>query len=132
QQHARDRIGGEPPRHRRPVGRLEGRQRRPHVVYRPTCLQESRGGLPWLLEADVGEVVRELVLFAGIWQRPAPPIPAGVGSGGSRGGSLAQLHDHLLLRGRQLARSEERRVGKECRSGWSPADEKKNARRRTK
>src|SRR5437016_8504240 len=26
-----------------------------------------------------------------------------------------------------LERSEERRVGKECRSGWSPYDEKKNA-----
>ena len=35
-------------------------------------------------------------------------------------GSLHSGHLALVRRARELARSEERRVGKECRSRWSP------------
>src|SRR5437763_7283583 len=47
-----------------------------------------------------------------------------------------RLHDVPLGRGRQrnpqVPRSEERRVGKECRSRWSPYHEKKKEDRRGK
>src|SRR5690554_7187413 len=39
-----------------------------------------------------------------------------------------KLLDHLLLQGRQRGRSEERRVGKECRSRWVSYHEKKTFR----
>src|SRR2546427_6647141 len=45
----------------------------------------------------------------------APPAPTGVTAGATPG--VAQQFD---LRLRQAERSEERRVGKECRSRWSP------------
>ena len=31
-----------------------------------------------------------------------------------------ELHETLSLTGAEISRSEERRVGKECRSRWSP------------
>src|SRR5438309_11668990 len=38
--------------------------------------------------------------------------------------------EHFLTKPVDLNRSEERRVGKECRTGWSPEHEEKNMRRR--
>src|SRR5207237_8491910 len=39
--------------------------------------------------------------------------------------TMTNLSTECLIQLTKLGRSEERRVGKECRSGWSPYDEKK-------
>src|SRR5437016_12410994 len=44
----------------------------------------------------------------------------------------SQTRQSEYLEGGELLRSEERRVGKECRSGWSPYHEKKKEREKSK
>src|SRR5438067_5495580 len=51
---------------------------------------------------------------------------AAAGRGGGAGGVVAVARPQVV--GQLRVRSEERRVGKECRSRWSPDDEKKKKR----
>ena len=63
---------------------------------------------------DVDEQIeqREHLAVAEIFQRHGEPYFRGI--------ERAVLADQVALRHAVVARSEERRVGKECRSRWSP------------
>src|SRR5688572_33134042 len=56
---------------------------------------------------------------------PDGKLEAGTGKGQGFTGAAPAGIGAKTTRGDRLQRSEERRVGKECRSRWSPEDEKK-------
>src|SRR5438132_10641682 len=53
--------------------------------------------------------------------------PRCAAAGGRQTAHLADIRVQARASGLAIERSEERRVGKECRSAWSPADEKKRS-----
>ena len=53
-------------------------------------------------------------------RKPQPVIDAVVSAMTTLGNSARGTHDGSLSASRIIYRSEERRVGKECRSRWSP------------
>src|SRR2546428_7128705 len=117
----------------------------PHLLYLPIREQHSAAwmglgvalvGHPEVGPADAiaaGHEPAERVVEAGLASHGHPP-DAGAGRGGfgrrDRGIERARVpgreleHAHFVLRPtlgeRRRVRSEERRVGKECRSRWSP------------
>src|SRR2546426_7714733 len=68
----------------------------------------------------ISEVRARDFLFRKIRDQPLDVVDAAVGDAQQAGGE-ARIAARLFLRGSfQNQRSEERRVGKECRSRWSP------------
>src|SRR5437016_8903129 len=71
-----------------------------------TCALPISSGKPYSRSTAVeGEISRVLRLHQSLWIKEAPNLK----------------NETIVF----LMRSEERRVGKECRSGWSPYHEKK-------
>src|SRR2546425_5309176 len=71
-------------------------------------LDPERMGRLGVTAADISNIVREQNVVAPAGAVGLPPVPQG-----------QQMQYTAFVKGR-LARSEERRVGKECRSRWSP------------
>src|SRR2546422_11249121 len=71
-----------------------------------------------LVYRAVDALRRELRIRGGVELQLKKTIPAGRGLGGGSSDAAAALLGYLRLTRKK--RSEERRVGKECRSRWSP------------
>ena len=103
------------------AGMVSGR----HIAIRAACAaacallswtspaQQDVAAKPVFTDSEIG-----IILSHGPWPAPAPPDPTNRVSGRA---DAIELGTRLFFDQRLSAkRSEERRVGKECRSRWSP------------